>query len=265
LILTFQLLETLFNDNNYILIRVKALMMIKNTLIFIICLFFNLPAFGQVGIGTTTPDAATLLHVDDGSGTKGVLIPKVQIDDLNTIAPLVTTPPIGTLVFNDAGVNPFGFHYWNGSKWVRLTGSDTDETIYGKNGTLTAERTMDMNGHNLLFANSAGRTLQLIPADPGNINAPFTFQTNNSYNFVTSSRNSLRIDDSGRVGIGTFTPDQSSSLDLADNDKGLLLNRVALVAINNQAPITNPVIGLFVYNTATNGTGTNRVQPGLYY
>lgn len=178
------------------------------TFLFIICLFVNLLVSGQVGIGTATPNAATLLHVDDGSGTKGVLIPKVQIDDLNTIAPLVITPPVGTLVYNETGANPFGFYYWDGAKWVRLTGSDTDETIYSKNGTLTGERTMDMNGYDLLFANSAGRTMKLMPANPADIDSPFTFQTNNSYNFITDSKNAFTINNTGLVGIDKLNPEK---------------------------------------------------------
>jgi hypothetical protein len=102
----------------------------------------------------------------------------------------------------------FGFHYWDKSKWVRLIGSDTDETIYSKNGALTAERTMDMDDHNLLFANSAGRTMKLIPANPVDNDSPFTFQTNNSYNFITNSKDALTIDKSGQVGVDRINPEK---------------------------------------------------------
>ncbi|PRP67054.1 hypothetical protein [Nonlabens agnitus] len=171
----------------------------------IICLFV-FHAHSQVGIGTAHPDSSTLLHVDDGSGTKGILIPKVQIDDVTTAAPLTTTPQLGTLVFNDNGPNSPGFYYWDATKWVQLISNDTDETIYTKNGTLSEDRTVNMDGNELLFSNSAGRTLKLIPADPADINAPFTFQTNNSYNFVTDAKDALTIDNSGRVGVDRIDP-----------------------------------------------------------
>lgn len=50
-----------------------------------------------------------------------------------------------------------------------------------------------------------------------------------------------------------------------NNDKGVLLPRVALTAANNPAPVTSPVVSLIVYNTATAGTPPNNVVPGFYY
>lgn len=178
----------------------------KITHLIIFCLLFQFYATGQVGIGTSQPDAATLLHVDDGSGTKGILIPKVYVEDVNTIAPLTVTPPIGTLVFNDSGPNPYGFYYWDSSKWVQLVTNDTDQTIYSSNGTLYDNRTVNMDGHDLEFSNSAGRSLKLQPADPNNDDAPFTFQTENSYNFVTDTKEALTIDEAGLVGIDNNNP-----------------------------------------------------------
>jgi hypothetical protein len=224
--------------------------MIKTTLIFIICLFFNLLAFGQVGIGTAAPDAATLLHVDDGSGTKGVLIPKVQIDDLNTIAPLMTTPPVGTLVFNDAGAHPFGFHYWDGSKWIRLTGSDTDETIYTKDGILTSNRTMSMDGNTLTFkagfnsSNSTDRLMTLTPPDPANIGDPYIFDTNHSYDFQTDKISALKIDDQGKIGIKQ--PNPQKELHISGNNSTIRID--GLSTTNNVNNIAADPVPVYVNN-----------------
>lgn len=162
----------------------------------------------QVGIGTASPANGTLLHIDDGAGNKGVLMPKVTIDNLNSVAPLTGTVEVGTLVFNAAGTNPFGFYYWDSTKWVQLIGSDTDESIYTNNGTLTAERTVSMQNYSLSFANSQGRTIKLIPAAT-DINSPFTFQTDNSYNFVTDTKNALTINHDGLVGVDKIDPVKS--------------------------------------------------------
>jgi hypothetical protein len=63
-------------------------------------------------------------------------------------------------------------------------------------------------------------------------------------------------------------PDPSALLDIdasPANDKGLLIPRIALVAKNNNLPITAPATSLLVYNTATSGTFPNNVIPGYYY
>lgn len=49
------------------------------------------------------------------------------------------------------------------------------------------------------------------------------------------------------------------------NDRGLLVPRIPLTAINASAPVTSPATSLLVYNTASASTGTNAVSPGYYY
>lgn len=65
-----------------------------------------------------------------------------------------------------------------------------------------------------------------------------------------------------QVGIGTPTPSLSSMLEIAANDKGVLIPRVSLV--NSTTPLIQNVEqteSLLVYNTATNADLT----PGFYY
>jgi len=68
-----------------------------------------------------------------------------------------------------------------------------------------------------------------------------------------------------QTGIGTTAPHASAKLEVSADDKGFLPPRVALTAINSASPISNPVNGLMVFNTATAGTGVNQVVPGYYY
>jgi len=67
-----------------------------------------------------------------------------------------------------------------------------------------------------------------------------------------------------QVGIGTVTPNTSSILEITSTNSGLLIPRVSLVNINNQAPITStPTESLLVYNT--NSTVTGGEGLGFYY
>lgn len=69
-----------------------------------------------------------------------------------------------------------------------------------------------------------------------------------------------------QVGIGvTGSVNASAKLQVDATDKGFLPPRVALTATDATSPVTSPVAGLLVYNTATSGTGATAVTPGFYY
>lgn len=85
----------------------------------------------QVGIGTTTPHQSAVLDV---SGTnKGILIPRVNIADLNTIAPLNDTDavvPESVLVYNENTSTGVGFYFWSArlNRWLKII--DEQDSIY---------------------------------------------------------------------------------------------------------------------------------------
>ena len=67
-----------------------------------------------------------------------------------------------------------------------------------------------------------------------------------------------------QVGIGTTSPNASSSLDISSSTSGVLIPRVSLVDISNgTTPVTSPATSLLVYNTNPVITGGNGV--GYYY
>lgn len=68
----------------------------------------------------------------------------------------------------------------------------------------------------------------------------------------------------GQVGINTQNPNGDSYLELSSTDKGLLIPRLNLVALNNPSPLSSHVAGMIVYNTTSAGTLENIVYPGLY-
>lgn len=59
-----------------------------------------------------------------------------------------------------------------------------------------------------------------------------------------------------QVGIGTESPDVSSILDIKSADKGVLFPRVALTSNTDKTTISDPAVGLFVYNLGTGGLKT---------
>lgn len=147
----------------------------KKTLLLLSFLISTL-GFSQVGIGTTTPNAA----LEVTSATDGMLVPRVSLTATNIAT--VITPTVSELVYNTntSAIGPNqvtpGFYYWNGTLWVRLaTGNSNDWSITGNNGTTPA-------------TNFVGTT----------DNQSFVVRTNNTER--------ARFLNSGNVGIGTPTP-----------------------------------------------------------
>lgn len=92
---------------------------------------FNLSA--QVGIGNPTPADASVLDVT--SSTKGVLVPRMSIANLGTIAPVTGGSTTSLLVYNtNTGTGP-GFFYWNGSRWTPIDGGNDWKTSGNANTT----------------------------------------------------------------------------------------------------------------------------------
>jgi hypothetical protein len=70
-----------------------------------------------------------------------------------------------------------------------------------------------------------------------------------------------KIYSQNNIGIGTNNPHASATLEMADNQRGILIPRVALSSTTVSAPVANPANSLLVYNTNTAGD----VTPGYYY
>ena len=89
-------------------------------------------AFGQVGIGTETPDTSAVLDVV--ASDKGFLAPQVALTATNIFAPLTGNQIEGLLVYNTnttttptVGVTP-GYYFWDGTTW-QPTGTGTRANI----------------------------------------------------------------------------------------------------------------------------------------
>ncbi len=93
----------------------------------------GLESFAQIGINTTSPDPSSVLDID--SSDKGILIPRVSIPDLSSIAPITGGSSEGLLVFNTNVTTGKGFLFWTGTAWQSISGgwktsgnSETDDT-----------------------------------------------------------------------------------------------------------------------------------------
>ena len=104
-------------------------------------------ANAQVGIGTSTP--ATSAQLDIVAENKGILIPRVELTDVNTFDPITGTQEESLLVYNTIDRNDVtsGYYYWANNKWNRVINqSDLDDITGPKTGDViyTTDEAGDM-------------------------------------------------------------------------------------------------------------------------
>ena len=98
----------------------ENLIQMKHLSIILLSLFGTSFCFAQsIGINSNglAPHPSAMLDVS--SVDKGLLIPRLDIDDVSTPAP-VTAPEIGLMAFNTNVVTGEGLYYWDGTAWMRF-------------------------------------------------------------------------------------------------------------------------------------------------
>lgn len=124
-------------------------------------------AFSQAGIGTVTPQATldVVGKPTDAASLDGIIAPRLQGAQLRVktygasqtgalvYVTLADTAPAG----QTEDVTASGYYYFNGTKWLAVNAGDI-ANIYNSDGTLTNDRTLDINGHSLSFESSIRNT-----------------------------------------------------------------------------------------------------------
>ncbi|WP_034044838.1 hypothetical protein [Wocania ichthyoenteri] len=240
----------------------------KNRILFILTsLFFliSIVSFSQVGIGTTSPDASSVLDI--ASTTQGILTPRMTTVQRTAI----TTPADGLLVYDtDEGA----FYYYESSTWNKLKkernnykliknvtdlaselaaggGSsyllDTD-TYYEINGTITLAAPIDLNDAyisgldanedilvrvgGVMFSGSNGGSIRslTLTAPGGSI-----FALTGSGTETLVFQNCI-VANSGSVGsISTFGVVFKSIIQLVNNTTGVTYTSIGNVLLSNVA------------------------------
>ncbi len=147
-----------------------------------------------------------------------------NIGDLNDVDTSTNAPNNGDLLS------------WNGSNWVPITSSSVNENIYTADGALTGERTVNLDGNNLLFTGSGNiglgttnpvnklqvvgnvRATRFVGSDGTQGSPTFRFDSDsdtgmfrgatNELAFTTGGAERVRIDNQGFVGIGVSNPER---------------------------------------------------------
>ncbi|WP_185194893.1 helix-turn-helix transcriptional regulator [Chryseobacterium antibioticum] len=108
-------------------------------------------ALSQVGINTSVIQDGVTLQVE--SSNKGMLFPRVALSSRASTAPLATTIPMSTMVFNTATAGSFpdvifqGLHWWNADEGQCVNASLNLNTVMVKytNAENTTDNLLEMN------------------------------------------------------------------------------------------------------------------------
>jgi hypothetical protein len=197
----------------------------KKQILIIAILSIVFTGFSQnVGINSdgSTPDSSAMLDV--ASTSSGMLVPRMTAAQRGAIA----SPATGLLVYQTDGTA--GFYYYNGSTWTQIGNASgaTQWTTTGSNiyyntgnvgiGTSSPDAKLEVNGNIKASQYKVDETgyfqKQLIDGSTDDVvigcdpNDFFFYEReNNFYQFNIDGNAKLRIQENGRVGIGTMAPD----------------------------------------------------------
>jgi len=232
-------------------------------------------ASAQIGIGTTTPNAA----LDITSSTNGVLVPRVGLTAKNVSAPVINPQggglTAGTLVWNTAtaGTSPNnvlpGFYYWDGSVWVSLAGANSNNwTITGNTGTSAATNyvgTADAvdfrvatSGTERMRATSAGQVVvnNTTPA-AGDRFSVYGAANDFAVNGYSTGTGFGVYGQNTATGVGIFGLNNSSGYGVYGSNTGTSYGVVGVSSASiGVYGVGNAALGTGVYGTSSGTTGT---------
>lgn len=170
-------------------------------------LVFTTCIFSQVGVGTTNPDASSILDVT--ATDKGVLVPRVSLTDVTNTTTPINTPATGLLIWNTnaavTGGNGVGFYFFNGAQWIPIQQTITDDADFYESNTTNAPDDINDNIYTLgsvnigdsgvpfsdLTINSSTNNYAQTINQVGNNNSGMDINITNN---VTSISNGINID-----------------------------------------------------------------------
>lgn len=241
----------------------------KNKLKFITVLAFLSigVANAQVGIGTTTPNAAAELDVT--SSTKGFLAPRMTTIERTAISipadglQVYDTDLKALMIYNSTttGWNQFG----SAATLIHSNGSTSFEAMsYGgivglnlnrTNGTYAAQTAIEsgnrvgyvgFGGTDGATALSGARIEAVVDGTVATNSIPVRMSFEVMAQGATTRTSAMVIKSAANIGMGTSTPDASAKLEIKSTTQGFLPPRMTFVQMS---AISSPAEGLIVYCT----------------
>ncbi len=141
----------------------------------------------KIGNNPDNMDSNALLEME--TTNKGLLAPRIAINDVNSASPLIAPVTAGMIVYSQGGTVANGFYFWNGSQWLQVQSSANQRsnyvlvksaadlpapvggvitlvagTTYEVNGTITLTSKINLNGCYLVGQDANNDKLVYTPA-----------------------------------------------------------------------------------------------------
>ncbi|GAK76107.1 hypothetical protein JCM19296_1704 [Nonlabens ulvanivorans] len=177
----------------------------KNVL-FVLLILFCSQSIGQVGINTDTPAPDAALDIE---GTdKGILIPRLDLSDLSTIAPVTGGATESLLVYNTNTTTGKGFYFWSGVEWVPVGKGlywEKDGNTGTTPGTSTGENYLGTkDAQDLVIATNSTEVMrvtsngQVLASNAGSAAAPtFSFHSDSDTGIYSEGTDKLNVSAAG--------------------------------------------------------------------
>lgn len=103
----------------------------KRQFLFVLLSLFALTSlYSQVAINDNGAEADESAILDISSENKGLLLPRMQITDVDSDISPVNFPAQGLLIYNTGSPEvPEGYYVWSGDEWEQLINSNSDLSI----------------------------------------------------------------------------------------------------------------------------------------
>ncbi|CAN5823433.1 hypothetical protein BH10BAC2_BH10BAC2_38120 [soil metagenome] len=128
------------------------------------------PSTGSAGIGTTAPNASSVLEIK--STTQGLLIPRMTKKQRDLIA----SPAAGLMIYQTNATA--GFYYYTGSSWTTVSANAWGTA--GNSGTLSTTNFIGTLDSQALRFKVVNQKAGLLDFDPSKANTAFGYQSLNS-------------------------------------------------------------------------------------
>ena len=226
--------------------------------IFIFCLLFiiTISIKAQVGIGTTSPNASSMLEIN--ATNKGVLIPRVTLTG-STDSTTIATPATSLLVYNTATTSDVvpGYYYNSGTSgspvWIRLntnslvTGANSGETIRWNSSNSQWQTT---GTSALALGNQAGLTNQGFGATALGYVAGYSNQGNSAIAIGNQAGSITQGNNAVALGYGAGSNIQGNGAVALGYVAGYSNQGNSAIAIGSYAGISNQASNSIVLNAS---------------
>jgi hypothetical protein len=184
---------------------------------------FVLSSLAQVGIGTTNPDPSA--ELDISATNKGILIPRVSLNNVsNTLTP-INNPVDGLMVYNTnpavIGGDGKGFYFFNNTTWEKIITTSSQDGTGTDNQNITGSALIG-NVLNIGIENGTGQNINLSSLkDKDWLEAGNTEPNDINDNIYTMGK--------VKIGLPVFLPsdgmftvisDQSIGVNITNNNSG---------------------------------------------